>query len=143
MKDLFRAGPRPEAHPGLSQIAWIEGKNTTFLEFAGGRRIHASFFNRLVNEVNNGVGDAIAEIKVYERGAQRLEVQLILRNPGAEDAIRDALQRRLHEQLGPGVDGAIRFVDAIDHDYRRKYRPIERNIDTEWAGGVMGRAAVV
>ena len=143
MKDLFRAGPRPEAHLGLSQIAWIEGKNTTFLEFAGGRRIHASFFNRLVNAVNAGVGDAIAEIKVYERGAQSLEIQLILRNPGAEEAIRDALQRQLHEQLGPNVDCAIRFVDAIDHDYRRKYRPIERNIDTEWAGGVMGRVGVV
>ena len=32
----------------------------------------------------------------------------------------------------------IRFVDFIDHDYRRKYRVIERIGDIEFAGGMVG-----
>ena len=33
---------------------------------------------------------------------------------------------------------AIKFVDFIDHDYRRKYRVIERIGDVEFAGGMVG-----
>jgi len=32
----------------------------------------------------------------------------------------------------------VRFVDFIDHDYRRKYRVIERIGDVEYAGGIVG-----
>ena len=32
----------------------------------------------------------------------------------------------------------VRFVDFIDHDYRRKYRVIERIGDVEFAGGMVG-----
>jgi hypothetical protein len=32
----------------------------------------------------------------------------------------------------------IHFVDFIDHDYRRKYRVIERIGDVEFAGGMVG-----
>jgi hypothetical protein len=32
----------------------------------------------------------------------------------------------------------IRFVEFIDHDYRRKYRVIERIGDIEFAGGMVG-----
>ena len=32
----------------------------------------------------------------------------------------------------------VRFVDFIDHDYRRKYRVIERIGDIEFAGGMVG-----
>jgi len=139
MKDLLVAEPGPQAQAGLGNIRWIEGKNTTFLELEGGRRVYASHFNRVVNAVNASCGDAIVEIKVYERAPQRLEIQLILRSPGSESTIRAVMQQRLSEELGAPVDCTISFVDAIDHDYRRKYRPIERNIETEWAGGVMGR----
>jgi hypothetical protein len=33
---------------------------------------------------------------------------------------------------------AVRFVDFIDHDYRKKYRVIERLGDVEYAGGIVG-----
>ena len=36
------------------------------------------------------------------------------------------------------MDYQIRFVDFIDHDYRRKYRVIERIGDIEFAGGMVG-----
>ena len=32
----------------------------------------------------------------------------------------------------------IRFVSFIDHDYRRKYRVIQRIGDVEFAGGMVG-----
>ena len=35
----------------------------------------------------------------------------------------------------------IKFVDFIDHDYRRKYRVIERIGDIEFAGGMVGDQA--
>ena len=36
------------------------------------------------------------------------------------------------------MEYVIKFVDFIDHDYRRKYRVIERIGDIEFAGGMVG-----
>ena len=36
------------------------------------------------------------------------------------------------------MDYTFRFVDFIDHDYRRKYRVIQRIGDVEFAGGMVG-----
>ena len=40
--------------------------------------------------------------------------------------------------MGSEMEYQIRFVDFIDHDYRRKYRVIERIGDVEYAGGIVG-----
>jgi hypothetical protein len=133
--------PGRDAAKGIEGIRWIEGKNTTFLEAEGTGRIYCSFFNQLVNDINARFADAIVEIKVYERPGGELEIQLITRGHGLHDYIHQAMLKGLLDRLGDRMRCSISFVEAIDHDYRRKYRPIERNIETEWAGGVMGQGA--
>ena len=42
------------------------------------------------------------------------------------------------EYMSPNMNYEVKFVDFIDHDYRRKYRVIERIGDIEFAGGMVG-----
>ena len=57
-----------------------------------------------------------------------------------EKAIRAATVELLLEEMGSGMEFLVQFVDFIDHDYRRKYRVIERIGDIEYAGGIVGDA---
>ncbi len=78
------------------------------------------------------------EIKVYERGQTSLEVQFILKEGACQDSIREATQELLTEKMGDAMQYDVKFVDFIEHDYRRKYRVIERIDDVEYAGGIVG-----
>jgi len=40
--------------------------------------------------------------------------------------------------MSTSMDFTVKFVDFIDHDYRRKYRVIERIGDVEFASGIVG-----
>jgi phenylacetate-coenzyme A ligase PaaK-like adenylate-forming protein len=143
MKDVIVPEYGQTAGNGIQNIRWIEGKNTTYLEADGTGRIYCSFFNQLVNDVNARFGDSIVEIKVYERARGVLDIQLITRDQGFHEAIRNAMQDGLVERFGNRMHCTVSFVAEVDHDYRRKYRPIERNIEAEWAGGVMGQSIAV
>ena len=54
------------------------------------------------------------------------------------EAIENATRTLLTSQLSSKMTYTVRFVDFIDHDYRRKYRVIERIGDVEFAGGMVG-----
>lgn len=54
------------------------------------------------------------------------------------EQVRTESKRLLSERLSSEMDFVIRFVDFIDHDYRRKYRVIQRIGDIEFAGGMVG-----
>ncbi len=139
MKDIadieFRKSPNGEERFVISNI---EGKDSNYILSFSGERFYPSFFNRFVNELNAKFDDAIAEIKVYERGQRQIEVTYIVKQGSDEDAIRTATVRALNEKMGEGMQYKVQFVDFIDHDYRRKYRVIERIGDVEYAGGIVG-----
>ena len=81
-------------------ITKIEGKDSNFILSDRGERFYPSFFNQLVNELNQGVDDAIIEIKVYERGQQELEIQYILRDQQHQEQVTsetERLLRRAHQ----------------------------------------------
>ncbi len=122
-------------------ITKIEGKDSNFILSNRGERFYPSFFNQLVNDINQHVDNAILEIKVYERGQTELEVQFILENESYEQRVESAARQLLVQRMGEQMDYRIRFVDFIDHDYRRKYRVIERIGDIEFAGGMVGDRA--
>ncbi len=119
-------------------ITQIEGKDTNFILNDVGERFYPSFFNQFVNRLNAQFHDAILEIKVYERAQRELEVQMILRDPATAETIGPATHQMLRQEVSPRMDYRVRFVDYIDHDYRRKYRVIERLGDVEFAGGIVG-----
>lgn len=119
-------------------ISKIEGKDTNYIMSNDGRRFYPSFFNQFVNELNRSVQDTIIEIKVYERNQTELEVQFIIKDSKMQELVRSRALELLRERLSPSMDYEIRFVDFIDHDYRRKYRVIERIGDIEFAGGIVG-----
>ncbi len=119
-------------------ITKIEGKDSNFIMSDRGERFYPSFFNNFVNEMNAIVDDAIIEIKVYERGQKELEIQYILADSNAAAKVEAETRRLLAEKMSDQMDYQIRFVDFIDHDYRRKYRVIERIGDIEFAGGMVG-----
>jgi phenylacetate-CoA ligase len=118
----------------------IEGKDSNYILSDAGTRFYPSFFNRLVNEINDECDNGIIEIKVYERGQRELEIQLIIQTPTRSDEIRSRLLELLRSRISATMEFQIRFVDFIDHDYRRKYRVIERQGDVEFAGGIVGVA---
>ena len=119
-------------------ITKIEGKDSNFILSDRGERFYPSYFNRLVNRLNEQVGDSIREIKVIERAQRELEIQLIVDKDSRREEIVDTTQRWLEETMSRQMQYHIRFVDFIDHDYRRKYRVIERIGDIEFAGGIVG-----
>jgi hypothetical protein len=91
-----------------------------------------------VNELNEQFNNTIVEIKVYERNQQDLEIQFIICDPSHQEKISSETKRLLSEYMSGNMTYEIRFVDFIDHDYRRKYRVIERVGDVEFAGGIVG-----
>ena len=119
-------------------ITKIEGKDSNFILNDQGERFYPSFFNTLVNDLNSVVSDSVIEIKVFEKGQRELEVQFILSDNQFMDQVRTESKRLLTERLSSEMDFTIRFVDFIDHDYRRKYRVIQRIGDIEFAGGMVG-----
>ena len=119
-------------------ITRIEGKDTNFILSDTGEKFYPSFFNQFVNDLNQKFEDHIVEIKVFERGQRELEVQFIVKTNEFNDSIRVTTEQMLKEQISPNMTFDINFVDFIDHDYRRKYRVIERIGDVEYAGGIVG-----
>ena len=122
-------------------ISNIEGKDSNFIMSDKGERFYPSFFNNFVNELNALVGDCIIEIKVYERGQKELEVQYILTDSNKAPEVEKQTLELLGKKMSKSMDYQVKFVDFIDHDYRRKYRVIERIGDIEFAGGMVGDGA--
>ena len=139
MKDIadieFRVN---ESGQEMFVISNIEGKDSNYILSHAGERFYPSFFNRFVNELNGMFDGNILEIKVYERGQTDLEVQFILRDESRQNEIREAACELLQERMGGEMNYDIRFVEFVEHDYRRKYRVIERIDDVEYAGGIVG-----
>ena len=119
-------------------ITKIEGKDSNFIMSDRGERFYPSFFNRFVNELNEIVNDSD-----YRNQSLRA------RTTGTGDSVHSSrlkcersgrieTRRLLSEQMSNSMDCTIHFVDFIDHDYRRKYRVIERIGDIEFAGGMVG-----
>jgi len=119
-------------------ITKIEGKDSNYIMSDSGERFYPSFFNEFVNELNESVDDSILEIKVYERGQTELELQYILRDERFAAKVEAESIRLLSEHMSDQMEYRVSFVDYIDHDYRRKYRVIERIGDIEFAGGMVG-----
>lgn len=116
----------------------IEGKDSNFILSDRGQRFYPSFFNGFVNRLNQQFANAIIEIKVYERDQRELEIQYIVRQGANESQIAEATRRQLQAEMSSTMEFQVKFVDFIDHDYRRKYRVIERIGDVEFAGGIVG-----
>ncbi len=116
----------------------IEGKDSNYILSDQGQRFYPSFFNGFVNRLNQQFDDAIQEIKVYEREQRELEIQYIIREGADEEQLAAATRRALRSEMSSSMEFTIKFVDFIDHDYRRKYRVIERIGDVEFAGGIVG-----
>lgn len=122
-------------------ITKIEGKDSNYIMSDRGERFYPSFWNQFVNELNRQFDYAIIEIKVYERDQQSLEIQYIVRDESKQPAIREATLELLRNRMSDTMAFDVRFVEFIDHDYRRKYRVIERIGDVEFAGGMVGDEA--
>lgn len=119
-------------------ISKIEGKDTNYIMSDQGQRFYPSFFNQYVNELNRAVQNTILEIKVYERNQTNLDVLFIIKDSHLQSDVRRRAVQLLQERLSSTMEYNIQFVDFIDHDYRRKYRVIERIGDIEFAGGIVG-----
>ena len=119
-------------------ITKIEGKDSNFILSDRGERFYPSFFNQLVNDLNRHVDQTIIEVKVFERGQRELEVQFIIKDKSRAEEVKELSRSLLRERMSDQMEFKFRFVDFIDHDYRRKYRVIERIGDVEFAGGMVG-----
>jgi len=121
-------------------ITKIEGKDSNFIMSDSEERFYPSFFNEFVNELNQKFENSIIEIKVYERDMRDLEIQFIVTDETRHNEIADHTKELLTAHVSQNMNIDVKFVDFIDHDYRRKYRVIERVGDVEFAGGIVGDA---
>ena len=119
-------------------ITKIEGKDSNFIMSDQGKTFYPSFWNDFVNQLNIQLENAVIEIKVYERQQEELEIQYILSDSAWCQRVEDLSLTLLNERMSSTMRYNIKFVDFIDHDYRRKYRVIERIGDVEFAGGMVG-----
>jgi phenylacetate-coenzyme A ligase PaaK-like adenylate-forming protein len=119
-------------------IKRLEGKDSSFIGNSRGEQFFPSFFNRMVNTLNSEFGNAIIEIKVRELACQEIEVLFIVRENTDTGQLSMATIHFLQEHLCENTHYSVRFVDYMDHDYRRKYRAIEHPGDIEFAGGIVG-----
>jgi phenylacetate-coenzyme A ligase PaaK-like adenylate-forming protein len=141
MKDIADvAWVRDERGRELCLLTKIEGKDSNFILAPDGRRLYPSFFNRFVNELNAQHRGGVIEINVQERDMRRLDVKLIVKNPALGAEITAAARRQLEIHFGGAMEYNVQCVDFIDHDYRRKYRVIQRFGEIEFAGGIVGDA---
>jgi phenylacetate-coenzyme A ligase PaaK-like adenylate-forming protein len=141
MRDIAYVEQRRESDgTERNVITKIEGKDSNFIMSDRGERFYPSFFNSLVNQINQSCAASVLEIKVYERNQRELEFQFIVDDVRQEATIERVTRELLSEQMSGQMNVQIRFVDFIDHDYRRKYRVIERAGDIEFAGGMVGDA---
>lgn len=139
MKDIAEIEFRRDATGQESYVlSKIEGKDSNFIMSHSGQRFYPSFFNQFVNRLNSQFDDSIVEIKVFERGQKELEVQFITTENADQDSIRSATLESLTQEMGHEMEYQVKFVEFMDHDYRRKYRVIERIGDVEYAGGIVG-----
>ena len=139
MKDIAHiAFEKDEQGAERFLIKRIEGKDSNFIMSDRGERFYPSFFNGFVNHLNAKVDNTIIEVKVYERDQTDLEVQFIIRDPNQASQVEKLALEFLQQELSDQMAYTIRFVDFIDHDYRRKYRVIQRIGDVEFAGGMVG-----
>ncbi len=123
------------------QLTNIEGKDSNFLQSPDGKRFRPSFFNQMVNAINRSCDDCIVEIKVLEKRRGQLVVYFVLSQRTEEERVERAAREYLSKEMGQSFTYDIQFVDAISHDYRRKFRVIERASDeVEYAGGIVGNA---
>jgi phenylacetate-coenzyme A ligase PaaK-like adenylate-forming protein len=138
MRDLARLQHSydPRVCPRLVDM---EGKDSNFVHGPAGQRLYPSFFNRLANAINQRFAEPpVVEIKVVENAHARWEIRLMTEAGADRPAIERAVAEHLRVELGEGVDASVRFVETFNHDYRLKYRVIERRGDTEYAGGIVG-----
>lgn len=119
-------------------ITNIEGKDSNYIQSDSGQRFYPSFFNNYVNQLNIDVENTILEIKVYEQNGTNLEVQFIIEDKSKEELVKENALQLLRKSMSETMNYDIKFVDFIDHDYRRKYRVIQRIGDIEFAGGMVG-----
>jgi hypothetical protein len=95
----------------------------------------------MVNALNASCSDCIVEIKVLENKKGNLVIYFVLSQSDQAELVRQAAKVYLLENMGEGFTYDIQFVDSIAHDYRRKFRVIERAADeVEYAGGIVGNA---
>jgi phenylacetate-CoA ligase len=142
MKDLGQVEFRRQSQDRGSWILKnLEGKESNFILAEDGRRVYPSFFNQMVNELNASVDQTIVEIKVREWNQCSLEIQFVMRDSDYEGQLASETIKFLRARLSSRMNYRIQFVDFIDHDYRRKYRVIQRAGDLEFAGGIVGDPA--
>jgi len=141
MKDIADvAWVRDERGREQCLLTKIEGKDTNFILAPDERRLYPSFFNQFVNELNARHGKGVVEIKVVERDRRHLDVRLIVKDPAQGPEIVTAARQQLVKHFGAAMQYDVRCVDFLDHDYRRKYRVIQRAGEIEFAGGMVGEA---
>lgn len=140
----YRTGDIAEIQHQASRDGWdgtwivnLEGKDTNYVVTANGKKLYPSFFNTLINHVNQQCHDEIIEIKVLQDDKKFMRIYFITKSGLTDELIRKETLEYLRWKLGQNTNFIVEFVDSFDHDYRYKYRAVEHPGIHEYAGGVL------
>lgn len=92
-----------------------------------------SFFNEMTNCLNKEFNNHIVEIKAIEKNKTELEIKFICIDSSKNNEIEQKTLHYLKLNLSQNMSFFVNFVENMNHDYRLKYRVIERIWDIEYA----------
>ncbi len=129
---------------GQQYLIQLEGKNTDYLIGADGQRYYTSFFNHMVNMMNEEFGGAIIHF-MLRYNEPSMHMNFVLRDPQnktAARAIENACLSTMMRTFPQFTDVQVHFPDHFDHDYTRKFKIIgEGDGLAEVVGGYYKRKA--
>lgn len=111
---------------GQQFLLQLEGKNTDYLIGADKQRYYTSFFNHMVNMLNEEFGGPIIHFMLRHK-EPALQMNFVLRDPSnktVQRAIEGACLPVMLRTFPQFTDIRIHFPKHFEHDYTRKFKII-------------------
>ena len=127
--DLATRGPTPcPCGQPFATLQAVEGRMVDFFRLPGGRWLHPY---RLIENVDS---DGVEWIRHYRLVQERedLIVFNVVPTPNATPERLERFRRYAQAAVGPGVEVAVRFVDALDIAPGAKFRPAYSLVHTDY-----------
>ncbi len=111
-------------------IEFLEGKNTTGLIGADNYLYFASYFNHVINEVNNELNEPIINftLKHCETDDKKhMQINLILQKPEKRDQVKSLILKTIANVFSNYNSIEINFPKNFDYDYTQRFQVIEED----------------
>lgn len=130
---------------GSQSICNLEGKNEDYLVGADGYMYFASFFNAMVNDINQTLGASVIHFMVrhvHNEHESVMQANFVMRDDEKRNEVHNMAYNILSRTFANYGHIDVRFHNHFEHDYTRKFKIIgEGDGLAEVVGGYYQRKA--